>query len=222
MGAEQEAKGDLRKDARVQDLNNVINRLFSSSKKKGISAQHRRMRLRTFAVTCLSEETGILEWVPKTSSLRSLVTDAYNPQASPFSSKRRGRRVANAGDSMLRANFQKCQDMFFVSGDLTKAAALFDDLLLKANPPLLFWWFVQNYHDPHRWYEARKHFTLSAAVWSAVGHVIGLGDRHSENILVDTTCGEMVHVDFDCIFDKVNGTSSKCFITRQKTALTNF
>lgn len=31
----------------------------------------------------------------------------------------------------------------------------------------------------------------------AVGHVIGLGDRHSENILVDTSSGDCVHVDFD-------------------------
>ena len=24
-------------------------------------------------------------------------------------------------------------------------------------------------------------------MWSAVGHIIGLGDRHSENILIDTS-----------------------------------
>ena len=53
----QEAKGDLRKDARVQDLNNVINRLFTSSTVKGSKSQrnHRRLRLRTFSVVCLSE-----------------------------------------------------------------------------------------------------------------------------------------------------------------------
>ena len=38
--------------------------------------------------------------------------------------------------------------------------------------------------------------------WSGVGHVIGLGDRHTENILLDVTNGECVHVDFDCLFDK--------------------
>lgn len=43
---------------------------------------------------------------------------------------------------------------------------------------------------------------MSAAVWSAVGHILGLGDRHAENILIDTSCGEVVHVDFDCLFDK--------------------
>ena len=60
----QEAKGDLRKDARVQDLNNVINRLFtqSASANKSKKWDHRRLKLRTFAVTCLSEDCGILEW----------------------------------------------------------------------------------------------------------------------------------------------------------------
>lgn len=44
----------------------------------------------------------------------------------------------------------------------------------------------------------------SAAVWSSVGHVVGLGDRHGENLLIHTESGECVHVDFDCLFDKVN------------------
>jgi serine/threonine-protein kinase ATR len=59
-----EARGDLRKDARVQDLNTVINRLLSSSScvKNTGKRQHRRLHLRTFAVTCLSEDCGILEW----------------------------------------------------------------------------------------------------------------------------------------------------------------
>lgn len=195
----QEAKGDLRKDARVQDLNNVINRIMSTSNDtKGTPGQRRRLHLRTFAVTCLSEETGLLEWVPHTDSLRNLVSKTYNPQASPFSSRRRGRAITNLSDPNLRNNFEKkCQTLFFKSGNLTKAAAMFDELCIKPYPPILYWWLVQNFPDPHTWYEARTRFTLSCAIWSAVGHVIGLGDRHSENILVDTTNAECVHVDFD-------------------------
>lgn len=53
-------------------------------------------------------------------------------------------------------------------------------------------------------------FTLrtrrSSGVWSSVGHVVGLGDRHGENILIETESGECVHVDFDCLFDKVKTT----------------
>ena len=193
----QEKEGDLRKDARVQDLNNVINRLMATAASDGASGGARRLSLRTFAVTCLSEDSGILEWVPDTAPLRSLVGKVYNPQASPHSLRRRGERLANFGTE-LRHNYErKCQPMYFENGDLKNAARLFEELCVKKNPPLLYWWFVQMFRDPHMWYEARTRFVLSSAVWSAVGHVIGLGDRHSENILLDTGSGECVHVDFD-------------------------
>jgi len=35
-----------------------------------------------------------------------------------------------------------------------------------------------------------------------VGHIVGLGDRHAENVLLDATTGDCVHVDFSCLFDK--------------------
>ena len=49
---------------------------------------------------------------------------------------------------------------------------------------------------------ARTAFAHTAAVWSMVGHVVGLGDRHGENILLDQESGDCVHVDFSCLFDK--------------------
>ena len=94
----QEARGDLRKDARVQDLNNVINRLFAGSGSQGIDGknwQRRRLQLPTFSVSCLSEECGIIEWYPNTDSFRNLVGQSYNPQASPHSARRRGVRMSN-------------------------------------------------------------------------------------------------------------------------------
>lgn len=33
-----------------------------------------------------------------------------------------------------------------------------------------------------------------------VGYIVGLGDRHGENILVDAGTGDVVHVDYNCIF----------------------
>jgi len=37
---------------------------------------------------------------------------------------------------------------------------------------------------------------------SIVGHVLGLGDRHGENILLEESTGGVFHVDFNCLFDK--------------------
>ena len=196
----QEEKGDLRKDARVQALNNVINRLIASSNSSG-SRSGRKLRLRTFAVTCLSEDTGILEWVPHTASLRSLISKSYNPQTKLFCPRRRGHRATSFADNVLKNEFERAQNLYFKEGMFVDAASKFRGMCMKY-PPVFYWWFVQNFHDPHAWYEARNNFALSSAAWSAVGHVIGLGDRHAENILVDTTTGQCVHVDFDCIFDK--------------------
>lgn len=195
----QEAKGDLRKDARVQDLNNVINRLMTSSNNSNstLASRSQRLRVRTFAVTCLSEDTGILEWVPDTDSLRNLVHRSYNAQSSTFCPRRRGSRMCNFADATLRSNFERAQNQFWKSGDIAQAARLYYLLCLKPHPPVLSWWLVQNFPSATDWYEARKKFTLTAAAWSAIGHVIGLGDRHSENILVETTTGRVIHVDFD-------------------------
>ena len=35
-----------------------------------------------------------------------------------------------------------------------------------------------------------------------IGFVIGLGDRHGENILFDSVTGDTVHVDFNCLFNE--------------------
>ena len=48
----------------------------------------------------------------------------------------------------------------------------------------------------------RQTWTRTVAVWSMVGHVLGLGDRHGENLLMDMCTGACVHVDFSCLFDK--------------------
>ncbi|EAN33071.1 Phosphatidylinositol 3- and 4-kinase family protein [Theileria parva strain Muguga] len=51
-------------------------------------------------------------------------------------------------------------------------------------------------------YEMSNKFNLSCSIWNIFGYIIGLGDRHTENILIDVKNGDMVHVDYDCLFDK--------------------
>lgn len=65
-------------------------------------------------------------------------------------------------------------------------------------------WFISRYFEPSKWLQARKNFTCTTAVWSMVGHVVGLGDRHGENILIDASSGDAVMIDFGCLFDKVS------------------
>ena len=54
----------------------------------------------------------------------------------------------------------------------------------------------------HR-YSSRLSYAHTSAVVSMVGYILGLGDRHGENILFDSTNGDCVHVDFNCLFNRV-------------------
>lgn len=55
-----------------------------------------------------------------------------------------------------------------------------------------------------RRYNSRSAYCRSTAVMSMVGYILGLGDRHGENILFDSQTGECVHVDFNCLFNKAS------------------
>src|SRR5580698_5690377 len=49
------------------------------------------------------------------------------------------------------------------------------------------------------WLDRRTNFTRSLAVMSMVGYILGLGDRHTCNLMLDRHSGEIVHIDFgDC------------------------
>ncbi|KAI5299430.1 phosphatidylinositol kinase- protein kinase tor1 [Ascosphaera atra] len=49
------------------------------------------------------------------------------------------------------------------------------------------------------WLERRTNYTRSLGVMSMVGYILGLGDRHPSNLLLDRITGQIVHIDFgDC------------------------
>ena len=48
----------------------------------------------------------------------------------------------------------------------------------------------------------RRRPTPRPARIAQVGHIVGLGDRHAHNILVDTRSAEVVHIDFGVTFEQ--------------------
>lgn len=74
--------------------------------------------------------------------------------------------------------------------------------IIQKNPPIFSDWFRERFTSPHNWYEARNSYVRTTAVMSIVGYILGLGDRHGENILFDSNNGDTVHVDFNCLFNK--------------------
>jgi ataxia telangiectasia mutated family protein len=68
--------------------------------------------------------------------------------------------------------------------------------------PVMHHFFLENFRTPQTWYERRLAYTRSVAVNSIVGYIIGLGDRHSSNILMDQASAEMIHIDLGVAFEQ--------------------
>jgi ataxia telangiectasia mutated family protein len=69
--------------------------------------------------------------------------------------------------------------------------------------PVLRHYFTEKHKNPINWFQMRLCYTRSIATTSIVGHILGLGDRHSSNILMDNVTGEAVHIDLGIAFDQV-------------------
>ena len=62
---------------------------------------------------------------------------------------------------------------------------------------------VPRYRQPALWHQRRLAYVRSVAVNSIIGYVVGLGDRHNQNILLDAVSAEVVHIDFGITFEQV-------------------
>lgn len=67
---------------------------------------------------------------------------------------------------------------------------------------MLHWFFLENFRYPAVWFEKRLAYTRSTAANSMAGYLIGLGDRHSSNLLLDKETAEIVHIDLGIAFEQ--------------------
>lgn len=172
-------KDDLRKDQRLMEFNAMIDRAL----KKDVDASKRKLYIKTYAVTTLNDEHGVLEWVDGLKPLRDIIITSL---------ARSGIKLAF---NDIRALLDKaCQE--------PNGVEIFLEKLLPEYPPQLYKWFIENFPEPDLWYNARLRYTRSCGVMSIVGNALGLGDRHGENISIETGSGGVFHVDFNCLFEK--------------------
>ncbi|KAJ0008617.1 hypothetical protein NQD34_016032 [Periophthalmus magnuspinnatus] len=173
-------KDDLRKDCRLMEFNCLINKCL----RKDAESRRRELHIRTYAVIPLNEECGIIEWVNHTAGLRHILTKLY---------KERG--IHLSGKELRKLLLPK-------TAPLEEKLRIHKEVLCARHPPVFFEWFLRTFPDPTSWYSSRSAYCRSTAVMSMVGYILGLGDRHGENILFDSFTGECVHVDFNCLFNK--------------------
>ncbi|KAJ3270791.1 serine/threonine-protein kinase M1 [Terramyces sp. JEL0728] len=168
---------DLRKDSRMMELNSIINKLL----KKDAETRKRNLHVRTYAVVPLNERCGLIEWVNNQCGLRNILIKIYKSKG-------------------IYTNHAEVKEAFAKVG--IPKAELFTNHVLPKFPPVFQEWFLSNFAEPTKWLASRRAYTSTVAAMSMVGYIVGLGDRHGENILFDELSGECLHVDLNCLFDK--------------------
>ncbi|KFA47821.1 hypothetical protein S40293_06413 [Stachybotrys chartarum IBT 40293] len=172
-------KDDLRTDQRLMEFNGMINR----SLKKDAESSRRQLYIRTYAVVPLNEECGIIEWVPGIKTIREILLSLYSSRK-------------------IYPDYQTLKKLMEEATTSESKIGIFTNDVLGRFPPMLQMWFIQQFPNPSAWFAARLRYTRSCAVMSMVGTILGLGDRHGENVNLEEGNGGIFHVDFNCLFDK--------------------
>ncbi|KJZ74837.1 hypothetical protein HIM_05746 [Hirsutella minnesotensis 3608] len=172
-------KDDLRTDQRLMEFNGMINR----SLKRDVESSRRQLYIRTYAVVPLNEECGIIEWVPGIRTMREILLNLYSSRK-------------------IQPDYNALKNLMEEASTSDSKARIFTEDVLGRFPPVLPLWFIQQFPSPSSWFAARLRYTRSCAVMSMVGTILGLGDRHGENVNLEEGNGGIFHVDFNCLFDK--------------------
>ncbi|KAG7341979.1 phosphatidylinositol 3- and 4-kinase [Nitzschia inconspicua] len=173
---------DLRQDERVMQLFGLVNALLERDRQ----TKKHDLRIQRYAVSPLSHNAGLVGWVPHTDTLHSLICDYRQTKRVPLNLEHREMlRIAPDYDQLTV--MQKVEVFTEALRNSTgDGNDLYEILWLKST-------------NSEQWLERRTRYTRSLAVMSMVGYILGLGDRHPSNLMLDKLSGRVLHIDFgDC------------------------
>jgi hypothetical protein len=173
---------DLRNDAVLQQLFSLVDSISSSG------------RLRSYKVVPISACAGIAEWVNGTITIGNYLVGYPNEST--------GAHCRYRPDDFKPAEMKNFMVQVRQQSKNSPQAILDKyNSLVPQFKPCMHYFFYENFFTPKEWYSAQTSFASSVAATSIVGYVVGLGDRHPNNILIDLSTGEVVHIDYGICFD---------------------
>ncbi|KAL6121676.1 hypothetical protein NUSPORA_01375 [Nucleospora cyclopteri] len=133
-------------------------------------------QIRIYDVIPFSNCSGIMKFIPHLISLKSIITEFHSQEEinSVLVKSMKKKKMERSAFVSACRKFEPVLHRFFTT---------------KCSSPMEFYKFITNY-------------TATAATMSVIGWFMGLGDRHCENFLIDSTTGEVVHVDLNMIFEQ--------------------
>ena len=172
---------DLRQDAIMEQVFAAVSSLLATQR----STRQRALKIRTYKVLPLTATAGIIEFVQNTIPLHDYLLPAhqrhYPRDLKPNVCRKHIADVQSSSVDVRIKTFRKVTQQFH---------------------PVLRYFFFERFESPDQWFATRLAYTRSTAAISILGYVLGLGDRHGHNILLDEITGEVVHIDLGIAFEQ--------------------
>ncbi len=171
---------DIRQDERVMQLFGLCNTLMIND----TESYKRHLNIQRYPAIPLSQNSGLLGWVPNSDTLHVLIRE-YRESRKILLNIEHRIMLQMAPDYDNLTLMQKVE-VFGYALDNTTGQDLYRVLWLKSK-------------SSESWLERRTNYTRSLGVMSMVGYILGLGDRHPSNLMLDRITGKIIHIDFgDC------------------------
>ncbi|CAH0479599.1 unnamed protein product [Peronospora belbahrii] len=171
---------DLRQDERVTQLFGLVNALLINDR----NTSKKDLKIHRYPVIPLSDNAGIVGWVPHCDTLHQLIRDYREARKILLNIEHR-LMLQMAPDYDALTLLEKVE-VFQYALENTAGQDLYKVLWLKSE-------------NSEVWLDRRTNYTRSLAVMSMVGYILGLGDRHPSNLMLHRFTGTIVHIDFgDC------------------------
>ncbi|EAS06453.2 phosphatidylinositol 3-kinase (macronuclear) [Tetrahymena thermophila SB210] len=128
----------------------------------------------SYTILRLNSQSCIVEWVDDTLTLKTILDQLWQEKKQ----KSQFYQLKLDSDKLSREEWNKQKSL----------PSVFQDF------------FNQRFLDSQQWYTAKENYLRTYASWCILGYLIGLGDRHTDNILIKKINGEIVHIDYALIF----------------------
>lgn len=173
---------DLRQDERVMQLFGLVNALLARDRR----TNKHDLDITRYAIAPLSHNAGVVGWVPHCDTFHCLIRDYRESKKIPLNAENREMMALTPNYDSLPV--MEKVEVFLEGLDRTRGKGndLYEVLWIKST-------------NSEEWLERRTNYTRSLAVMSMVGYILGLGDRHPSNLMLDQVSGRVLHIDFgDC------------------------
>lgn len=191
---------DLHLDERIMQFLSIVNKMIVKYDSGHSTNRKLFCRARHYSVTPLGSKSGLIQWVEGGQALYNFYKKWLNNRDVP---PEEAAKKVTAGDIFKNKLAEKGISAENRSEwNIKTLVEIYTELHSETPNNLIhkeLWCSSVNSAD---YWNLTQNFITSNAIMSMIGYILGLGDRHLDNILLDLTTGEVIHIDYNICFEK--------------------